>query len=130
MALDNKNYLPSFQYGAKVTGVETSLLNYYAQIAVGSAGTTPVNVLGVATSPVAGTVTGFMVSAGATTTAGTAILVGTTAGTIAIIAFGTTVGTITGTNVLNSAIAAGDAFTVVSSNAGTFTAFITFQTAS
>lgn len=138
MALDINNYDTALQQGAtiqtknyaasSVTGVKTSLTQFYTTIAVGTTGPTAVNVFGSATAPTAGTITGFWTVA-ATTTLGTFTLFGTTAGTIATIVSSTTIGAAVGTTVLNAAVAAGDTVTVKGIGSGTATAFVTFQTA-
>lgn len=144
MTLYAEKYDTALQQGAKikgtnldsatVTGANTTLTKTYSTIAVGTQGTTQVNVFG-ATAPIAGTITGFWLTTDTATgsSAGTITLWATTAGTIATIAnTGTTstaAGLSRGTGVLSVAIVAGDSVYVKGVGAGTSTAFITFVSA-
>ncbi len=139
-----ENYDPALKYGATlvnndlgsgiVSGVKTSMNNFYGVVAVGTTGTTAVSIFG-GTAPTSGTITGFWLVTSAATagSAGTISLLSTTAGTIATIAnVGTNsayVGGTTGTSVLNAAFATGDTVTVQGVGAGTSTAYVTFVTA-
>lgn len=114
-----------------VTGAKLSTVRNYVTIGV-SVGGQPsgTNVFGQATAPVAGTITGLTYVSATTVTAGTFALFGTTAGTIAVCALGTAIGYVTGTGILNAAVAAGDTVTVATGTQASITAYVTFVTAS
>lgn len=99
---------------------------------LGTTSTTTGVALNTTTAPTAGTVTGFWLS-NAAAAGGTITLWGTTSGTIATIPMAGTlagyIGAVQGTSVLNAAIAAGDTVYVKGIGSGTFTAYVTFQTA-
>lgn len=109
--------------GIKVNG----LAHKYHTIAVGTNGTTAVNVIDASGAPCAITIKAVQVTA-LDTTAGN-ITVQQGANTVCTVAKGTTAGVVTGASSLsNTVYAKGDVFTVKSSSSGNATVLITFTT--